>query len=236
MSAAFSFGSQMIELLLVGIGTGNPEHLTLQAIRALNSADLILIPRKGADKADLADLRRSICAEVVTNPATRIVEFDLPRRDRTNADYRRGVDDWHDAIAKVWSEYDQVRTFWRRFGGAAGLGRSGALRQHAAHRFAPETCTERQGDPGHHLDPCADRIACDSPQRNRRAISCHHRTTAARRRLARRCRYAGGDARWRLRLPAPRSRRRHDLVGRLCRHAPGDHSCRPACARQVRES
>jgi len=93
----------MIELLLVGIGTGNPEHLTLQAIRALNSADLILIPRKGADKADLADLRRSICAEVVTNSATRIVEFDLPRRDRTNTDYRRGVDDWHDAIARVWS-------------------------------------------------------------------------------------------------------------------------------------
>jgi precorrin-6A synthase len=94
----------MIELLLVGIGTGNPEHLTLQAIRALNSADLVLIPRKGTDKADLADLRRSICAEVVTNPATRIVEFDLPRRDRTNADYRCGVDDWHDASAKVWSD------------------------------------------------------------------------------------------------------------------------------------
>ncbi|SDB53006.1 precorrin-6A synthase (deacetylating) [Bauldia litoralis] len=94
----------MIELLLVGIGTGNPEHLTLQAIRGLNSADLVLIPRKGSDKADLADLRRSICAEVVTNSATRVVEFDLPRRDRTVADYRRGVDDWHDAIAKVWSD------------------------------------------------------------------------------------------------------------------------------------
>jgi precorrin-6A synthase len=94
----------MIELLLAGIGTGNPEHLTLQAIRALNSADLILIPRKGADKADLAELRRSICTEVVTNPATRIVEFDLPRRDQDNPDYRQGVDDWHDAIAHVWSE------------------------------------------------------------------------------------------------------------------------------------
>ncbi|MEP0322430.1 precorrin-6A synthase (deacetylating) [Bauldia litoralis] len=94
----------MIELLLVGIGTGNPEHLTLQAIRGLNSADLVLIPRKGSDRADLADLRRSICAEVVTNSATRVVEFDLPQRDRTVADYRRGVDDWHDAIAKVWSD------------------------------------------------------------------------------------------------------------------------------------
>jgi precorrin-6A synthase len=94
----------MIELLLVGIGTGNPEHLTLQAIRALNSADLILIPRKGPDKADLADLRRAICTEMLTNPATKIVEFDLPRRDQSNPDYRRGVDDWHDAIARVWSD------------------------------------------------------------------------------------------------------------------------------------
>jgi precorrin-6A synthase len=94
----------MIELLLIGIGTGNPEHLTLQAIKALNSADLILIPRKGADKADLAELRRSICTKVVTNPATDIVEFDLPRRDQSNPDYRSGVDDWHDAIAEVWSE------------------------------------------------------------------------------------------------------------------------------------
>lgn len=93
----------MIELLLVGIGTGNPEHLTLQAVRALNSADLILIPRKGPDKADLADLRRAICAEVVTNPAVRIAEFDMPVRRQADPDYRSGVDDWHEAIAKVWS-------------------------------------------------------------------------------------------------------------------------------------
>ena len=93
----------MIELLLIGIGTGNPEHLTLQAVRALNSADLVLIPRKGPDKANLADLRRTICAEVLTNPAARIIEFDLPRRDKENPSYAQGVDDWHDAIAEVWS-------------------------------------------------------------------------------------------------------------------------------------
>ena len=93
----------MIELLLVGIGTGNPEHLTLQAIRALNSADLILIPRKGPEKSDLADLRRSICAKVLTSPTTRIAEFEMPLRNRADADYRGGVDAWHDAIAAVWS-------------------------------------------------------------------------------------------------------------------------------------
>jgi precorrin-6A synthase len=93
----------MIELVLIGIGTGNPQHLTLQAIRALNGADLILVPRKGPDKADLADLRRAICAEVVINPAARIAEFDMPVRDRSDPDYRQGVDRWHNAIAEVWS-------------------------------------------------------------------------------------------------------------------------------------
>ena len=94
----------MINLILVGIGTGNPDHLTRQAIKALNAADLILIPRKGEGKADLADLRRSICAEVVSNPATRLVEFDLPVRDEATTDYRQRVDDWHDAIAAIWAE------------------------------------------------------------------------------------------------------------------------------------
>lgn len=94
----------MIELILVGIGTGNPDHLTLQAIKALNSADLVMIPRKGESKADLAELRRSICADVLTNPATRLVEFDLPVRDAANPTYRMGVDDWHDAIAEVWKD------------------------------------------------------------------------------------------------------------------------------------
>jgi precorrin-6A synthase len=52
----------MIDLTLIGIGTGNPDHLTAQARRAMAGADLILLPRKGSDKADLIDLRRTLCA------------------------------------------------------------------------------------------------------------------------------------------------------------------------------
>ena len=36
-----------IEIFLVGVGTGNPAHITLQAIEQLKSADIIIIPRKG---------------------------------------------------------------------------------------------------------------------------------------------------------------------------------------------
>jgi precorrin-6A synthase len=92
----------MIELALVGIGTGNPDHLTLQAIRTLQSADVVLLPRKGASKADLADLRRTICEQHLT-AQTRVVEFDLPVRDASTPDYLDGVNDWHDAIAAVWA-------------------------------------------------------------------------------------------------------------------------------------
>jgi precorrin-6A synthase len=88
----------MLEIVVIGIGTGNPEHMTIEAIAALNAADLVLIPRKGAAKADLAELRRAICERFLDNPATRIVEFDMPARDEA-AGYRAGVEAWHRAIA-----------------------------------------------------------------------------------------------------------------------------------------
>ena len=71
----------MNELFLIGIGTGNPDHVTQQARRLLLQADLVLIPRKGSDKADLADLRREICTAILpAEGGPRIVEFDLPKR------------------------------------------------------------------------------------------------------------------------------------------------------------
>jgi precorrin-6A synthase len=94
----------MMTLFLIGIGCGDPGQLTRAAIGAINAADLVLIPRKGTTKSDLADLRRTICADVLANDTTRIAEFDLPVRDAGEADYRKGVDDWHDAVAATWSQ------------------------------------------------------------------------------------------------------------------------------------
>lgn len=91
----------MIDLHLIGIGTGNPDHLTAAARAAMNAADLILLPRKGDRASDLIALRRTICADVLSGP-TRVVEFDLPDRD-PNAPYRDAVDRWHDAIADAWT-------------------------------------------------------------------------------------------------------------------------------------
>ncbi|WP_024510396.1 precorrin-6A synthase (deacetylating) [Bradyrhizobium sp. ARR65] len=93
----------MLTLSLIGIGCGDPAHLTRKAVGAINAADLILIPRKGDEKSELADLRRAICADVLTNRRTQVVEFDLPVRDSAREDYRGGVDHWHEAVAQAWS-------------------------------------------------------------------------------------------------------------------------------------
>lgn len=92
----------MTTLLLIGIGTGNPEHVTGQAIRALNGADLILIPRKGTAKSDLAEVREAILSRVLTAPVP-VAAYDVPQRADQD-DYLGAVNDWHDAIAQVWAE------------------------------------------------------------------------------------------------------------------------------------
>jgi precorrin-6A synthase len=90
----------MTTLLIIGIGTGNPDHLTAQGVKALNSADLILIPRKGEAKSDLADLRRQILSQVLTAKVP-VAEYDVPQRADQD-DYLGAVNDWHGAIADVW--------------------------------------------------------------------------------------------------------------------------------------
>ncbi|MDB5473846.1 MAG: hypothetical protein JWP99_1149 [Devosia sp.] len=91
-------------LLVVGIGTGNPEHLTVQAINALNRADLLFVPDKGAGKGELAQVRREIIARFVTNPQSRTLDYAVPSREVSNPNYARSVDDWHAALAAQFAQ------------------------------------------------------------------------------------------------------------------------------------
>jgi precorrin-6A synthase len=88
-------------LLVIGIGAGNPEHMTVQAINALNRADVLLIPVKGDEKAFLADARRDICERFLTNSSCRILDYAVPVR-RADGSYEDGVHDWHRAIAGIY--------------------------------------------------------------------------------------------------------------------------------------
>ena len=92
----------MIEnLWLIGIGTGNPAHVTLEGAEALRNAALILLPTKGDDKEDLAHLRHAIIA--ASGSSARILPFEYPVRD-PDLPYEERVAAWHDEIARRWTK------------------------------------------------------------------------------------------------------------------------------------
>lgn len=91
-----------LHLSLIGMGTGHPDHITRQGVAALNQAQLILLPCKGQDKAELAALRWRLCQELITHDGVVVAPFDMPVREGADSDYRGAVERWHDAIAAVW--------------------------------------------------------------------------------------------------------------------------------------
>lgn len=51
----------MRQLKLIGIGAGNPDYITLQAINALRQVDVIFVTNKREDTAELSRFRRQVC-------------------------------------------------------------------------------------------------------------------------------------------------------------------------------
>lgn len=82
----------MKTLLIIGIGAGNPDHLTVQAIAALNRCDVIFIMDKGEAKASMITLRRQICERFITDRAYRFAEAQSPQWDRNAGQYSAVVD------------------------------------------------------------------------------------------------------------------------------------------------
>jgi precorrin-6A synthase len=87
---------------VIGIGAGDPDYMTVQAIEALNDTQVFFAMDKGETKSDLVALRRQICARFIREPGYRFVELPDPERS-TDTDYREAVSDWHAARARVWA-------------------------------------------------------------------------------------------------------------------------------------
>ncbi|MEQ3554383.1 precorrin-6A synthase (deacetylating) [Pseudonocardia nematodicida] len=106
----------MPTVLVIGIGAGDPEHLTLQAVRALERADVVFVVDKGlaADKGDEKDDLRALRAEILArhrpDAGYRLVvapEVDRDRGpgvERDPAAYRDVVVDWQDRRAALYRE------------------------------------------------------------------------------------------------------------------------------------
>ena len=94
----------MRTLLLIGIGPGNPDHLTLEAVHSLQAVDVFFVVDKGADKHDLAAVRDAVCARHRPDGAFTTVRLRDPERDRSPDDYAVAVDDWHRRRAQVYGD------------------------------------------------------------------------------------------------------------------------------------
>lgn len=90
------------QIHVIGIGAGDPDYMTVQAIRALNDTQVFFAMDKGEAKSDLMALRREICTRFIRKPGYRFVELPDPKRS-TETDYREAVSDWHAARARVWA-------------------------------------------------------------------------------------------------------------------------------------
>jgi len=92
----------MRRIRIIGIGAGNPEHVTIQAIKALNTVDVVFVPDKGAEKSALRALREEICRRYIEHDRWRAVPLTVPKRAEAGNDYRGSVDDWHATLAESY--------------------------------------------------------------------------------------------------------------------------------------
>ena len=91
---------------VIGIGAGDPNYLTVQAIDALNDTHVFFAMDKGEAKSDLVELRKLICARFIREPGYRFVELPDPKRSASpdcGSGYRKAVSDWHAARARLWA-------------------------------------------------------------------------------------------------------------------------------------
>jgi precorrin-6A synthase len=88
------------KIYVIGIGAGDPDHLTLQAAKAIGRTDVFFLLDKGEAKESMIELRRRLM-KAYGRPSRRVAEGRDPERDRTPADYQGTVADWRSRRSAV---------------------------------------------------------------------------------------------------------------------------------------
>ncbi|WP_214367539.1 precorrin-6A synthase (deacetylating) [Pseudonocardia sp. H11422] len=94
----------MRKVFVIGIGAGDPDHITVQAVKAMNRVDVFFVIDKGGTKDDLTGLRTELLSRHVEHGRYRVVEAADPERDRTAQAYREAVVDWQDRRAEIYAK------------------------------------------------------------------------------------------------------------------------------------
>jgi precorrin-6A synthase len=80
------------KIFIIGIGAGDPDYITVQAVKALNLVNVFFIMDKGPDKATLIDLRKEICRRFIEGSDYRFADDTSPDWDRKTGNYLSTVD------------------------------------------------------------------------------------------------------------------------------------------------
>lgn len=93
----------MRTILVIGIGAGNPDYLTVQAIDAMNRAEVFFMPDKGLEKGGLNAIRLGMLDRFVAEKRYRLVDFAIPsRRQAETPGYRDAVQEWRDKLEAAY--------------------------------------------------------------------------------------------------------------------------------------
>ncbi|MFZ3352472.1 MAG: precorrin-6A synthase (deacetylating) [Xanthobacteraceae bacterium] len=94
----------MRKVFVIGIGVGNLDYVTVQAINALNEVDVFFIIDKGQEKEELVRLRKDICERYIRDKSYRTVETTDAPRDRRPSSYEPAVRAWHEQRADIYEQ------------------------------------------------------------------------------------------------------------------------------------
>lgn len=94
----------MKDLLLIGIGPGDPRQVTYEAVDALRQASVFFVLDKGGDKDELLRLRKAILQRYRPEGGYRLVQVADPARDGQADDYLGAVQDWHRQRAALYAQ------------------------------------------------------------------------------------------------------------------------------------
>lgn len=103
----------MRQVLVIGIGAGDPDHVTVQAVKAMATVDAFLVLDKGEEKSDLTDLRAEVLRRHVSHPY-RVIRGRDPERARVGGGdaYPDAVQDWRsrraDETARMLGEVGET--------------------------------------------------------------------------------------------------------------------------------
>ena len=97
----------MRRIRLIGIGSGHPDQVTVEAVRALGDVDYFITADKGGDDPLLTAREALLARHLDVVPP--VVAVRDPERDRTvspadQAAYDRAVEDWHEARAAAYEK------------------------------------------------------------------------------------------------------------------------------------